>query len=332
MNKTVSVIIPVYNCQKYIRKCIESCLNQTYKNIEIIVVDDGSNDDTGTIIKDLASKYQSVKIIEQENAGVSNARNNGISASTGAYLLFLDADDFLEENSIEKLVMTRDGEDLVIGSYRQIKLFGIKNDMIEENRIIDMTDNTNDIYSIVSNIATAPWGKLYLSSIVSEYGIRFPIDIKFGEDEIFNIQYISHCKKIRFISDVIYNYNLQNNGAATRKFQNNIDKYFRRIIESFEMAYRANGNTDKFFEKQKIMYSDFFEKILRHYILSNNAPIEKLYSIYLSFKPYLLNQKYLSQEIVDSNSLIKTWKKQNTWFYTKECIKQQIFWIANIFH
>ena len=100
----ISVVVPVYNVEKYLRKCIDSIINQTYKNLEIILVDDGSPDKCGEICDEYAKKDNRVKVIHKKNAGVSSARNDGIDNATGEYIIFVDSDDWLEDNAIEIMV------------------------------------------------------------------------------------------------------------------------------------------------------------------------------------------------------------------------------------
>ena len=171
MNKKVSVIIPNYNAGKYILKCMDSVIKQTYKNIELIVIDDGSNDGSWSIIQEYAKRNENISILHQQNLNASIARNRGIEVATGEYLIFLDSDDILYQEAIEKMVskIERDQSDMVIGNFYITdkegnptrKCIFTDRDRIEENPIL------------LNKIAPNPSNKLYKSDFIKRYDIVF---------------------------------------------------------------------------------------------------------------------------------------------------------------
>ena len=222
MSKLVSVIIPVYNAEKYIGACIESLLNQTYKEIEIICVDDGSTDSSGSVCDYYAKKFLSVVVIHQENAGVSAARNKALSVARGEYFFFVDSDDSVPSNAIETLynkIKSYDA-DIVVGnamievSEKKHKLcFEISDDRLYHgNEIIN-----NATVSAFSSV----WGKFFAKNIIDN--VRFIEGKRINEDGFFVFQCLLKCKKIVQINDVVYDYLYHPGSASHSDFS---EKYY----------------------------------------------------------------------------------------------------------
>ncbi|WP_353948977.1 glycosyltransferase family 2 protein [Sporolactobacillus sp. Y61] len=213
MNKKplVSIIIPVYNAENYIKNCISSILNQSYKNFEVILIDDGSTDYSKRLCEEYAKKDARIKLYHQENSGPSTARNLGLHLATGKYIQFVDADDSLENDAIEKLkVAVKPDVQLVICGYR--KSSKTKNITEDVHPVISGTYRTEDFYKYFGVLykdlsIVFPWNKLYLKEIINQFEIRFNPELKLGEDLLFNLDYLKHCRKINMISnECLYNY------------------------------------------------------------------------------------------------------------------------------
>lgn len=204
-NKTVSVIIPVYNNQNYIKASVNSLLNQSYKNIEIIVVNDGSTDNTQKVLEENYSNVSTVKIINKENGGVSSARNRGIAEATGELIAFLDADDEYLPNAIENMVSEFDDDTGILTcSFNRIWIK--THSEIKNNAKISKTEFMDNLYSYYLNFNFV-WGNLYLADIIKRNNIRFNENMTFAEDYDFNLSFIKCCDKMLKISDtVVYNY------------------------------------------------------------------------------------------------------------------------------
>ena len=191
----VSIIVPVYKAEKYIHLCIDSLLAQTYKNIEVVLVDDGSPDNCGAICDEYAAKDSRVKVFHQQNRGVSAARNTGLAHINGEWITFVDADDKVTEDYIERL-MSKDG-DWIIGGYKDTKgnCCHINEDCyIGNDRLIQFSqEHLHNLYT--NNIA----GKLYRSSIISKNSLRFDTNVRFSEDFLFNLNFLSHCNSVALI-------------------------------------------------------------------------------------------------------------------------------------
>ncbi len=215
-NPLVSVIVPVYNSKKYIHKCLDSLLSQTYQNIEIICIDDESNDNSLEILRDYNNKYQNIKVFSQKNSGAAIARNYGIEQSTGEYLLFVDSDDYIENTAVEKLVknILSNKSDIVLFNSDEFNSDGHIRDRIyyKINPDLDynnFTFNYKDDLKLVLNTYLVCWSKFYKKSfLVSNY-------IKFSNKEIFNdvqihVETIFNAKKISYQPDILYHYRKEN--------------------------------------------------------------------------------------------------------------------------
>lgn len=218
MGNKVSIIIPVYNVEKYLKKCISSVQNQIYKNLEIILVDDGSKDNSATICDDFAKRDNRVKVIHKANGGVSSARNAGLDVACGEYVMFVDADDWISEDLCEKILSQNNDADLVIGGYTVMNKNGKQKYLLankEMNFPKDFGIEFDELFK--NNYINAPFSKVYKSHLIN--GQRFDTTIALGEDFLFNLKYISKCKRIATVNTSGYFYNCLNENAATKKFR-----------------------------------------------------------------------------------------------------------------
>ena len=200
--KDVSIIIPVYNTGKYLKECLDSVLNQDIKcSVEIIIVDDGSTDNSYEIIKGYR-KYDNVIIIKQDNRGFSGARNRGLDEATGKYIMFMDSDDILNDNAIQKLFDYAENynADIIMGSYSTFP---------EPDKTFKMTDTvfkTNNMSEKMKAIGFLP-GKLFKRKLFKK--IRLPLNLLF-EDTIVHLLILPLSNDVVFIPDIIFKYRMQN--------------------------------------------------------------------------------------------------------------------------
>ncbi len=213
-----SVIIPVFNVEKYLRACLDSVLNQSYSDWEAICVNDGSTDDSTAILNEYVKKDNRFRVVEQPNAGLSAARNNGMIHSTGDYVLFLDSDDWLEANALETLVGNLDGRDMVCFSgrrYLEIEDRYLPSDQLEERCYQSGIDyyNENTLkrrdFAFVCVVLRA-----YKRSFLIEKGLRFKEGI-FHEDNLFTPQVCFYAQRVRVINDCLYDYRVRGNSIST---------------------------------------------------------------------------------------------------------------------
>lgn len=208
----ISVIIPVYNSSTYLRKCLDSVVNQTLKDIEIIVINDGSTDDSKNIIEEYLCKYKNIIFIDQENKGIGKTRNIGIKKATGEYITFVDSDDYIKENMLEEYYKyaKKHNFDLVIGSY--IKKINNKEIIFENNKF--KTENVKTTPQILYLIEYGPWAKLYKREMLINNNIYFDEKRKY-EDMPFVSKALLKSKLIGQITEPYYYYIIHNNSETT---------------------------------------------------------------------------------------------------------------------
>ena len=191
----ISVIVPVYRVEEYLERCVKSILSQTYKNLEVILVDDGSPDQCPAICDACAEKDARVKVIHQENKGLSGARNAGINAASGEYLAFVDSDDYVSPHFIEELYQLLQDTGCAIG---QCRFSYVKGDGLVEEGVV-------------------AWNKLYRAELFKETGIRYP-EGRIHEDEATTYRLFHEAKKLAFLDRVLYGYYTENGGSITSVF------------------------------------------------------------------------------------------------------------------
>lgn len=232
MGPLISVIIPVYNVSKYLKQCLDSIINQTYKNLEIILVNDGSTDDSLTICEEYQRLDSRIIIVSQVNKGLAGARNTGIEKATGTYSTFVDSDDWLVENCLFELINKSNSHDLVCCSYnrvfsdfvkvRKLNLEGIFDAKHIQRRIVGLIETELNDPSQADSLVTA-WGKLYTTSILKHHNLKF-IDVKIigTEDALFNIQYLNFCKNVFITDEPLINYRKFNVTSLTSSYKEHL--------------------------------------------------------------------------------------------------------------
>lgn len=204
-NSKVSVIIPIYNVGTYLRDCLESVINQTYNNMEIICIDDGSTDDSGKICDEYAKKDSRIRVIHKENGGVSSARNTGLKASTGDYVTFIDSDDYVEPDYIQMLYQGMDNVDAVTCG-RRIMQNGVELDReYPQDRIYLTNQQIKEAYQAKKNLYRFFRNplKMYRRSVICD--LRFDESLTMGEDIVFNLYFLQRAKAVRTIAYCGYN-------------------------------------------------------------------------------------------------------------------------------
>lgn len=234
--KKISVIVPVYNTGKYIRKCIDSIVCQTYKEIEIIIVDDGSDKLTADICDELSEEDERIHIYHKENEGVSIARNYGMSMATGDYIGFVDSDDWIDSDMYMSLLVKiqETNADIVFCDARTIW----DNGKMEEDTFKDIPSFLSDKTEVLPpgtlcQLAGSAWRGLYKSSTLA--GVYFPNGLKFSEDRYFNLQAISKAKSIYYMKKAFYN-RFMRIGSCVNSYHDNgmsIIKNSYQMIDTF---------------------------------------------------------------------------------------------------
>lgn len=213
---TISVIVPIYNAEKYLHRCIDSILNQTFIDFELLLIDDGSTDNSSTICDEYTLKDDRVRVYHKENGGVSSARNLGLDNANGEWIAFVDSDDEVSELYLYNLISHAQNRkvDLVISYSVMQDLLGNRvKEKYPENLIEDdysLLFSCNDL-----NWHTSPWGKLFKSSLCKE--LRFVEGMHLGEDLVFLYTYILACNSIFVSNDTDYIYNFENQTSLTKR-------------------------------------------------------------------------------------------------------------------
>ncbi len=277
----LSVIIPVYKAENTIRRCLDSLLNQPHRDVEIIVINDGSPDSSGEICKEYAKKHPEIKYIEKENGGVSTARNMGLDRATGDYVIFVDSDDWVYDNffSVIEKALSEDDWDLL--QYSQNYTDGKE----EKPRIQEdfKSDNHNAIFQKIIDYMchkhiNKPIDKVYKRSIIEENHIRFHPDLCVGEDRTFNIVFSLNIKKWCVISDLIYWVSLENGESLSRQKRDNLDDQIRIAEEYlFDVIEKSSATTE---EKEMLIKAIHFDNMRAvytkaKYLHNNNVGLFK---------------------------------------------------------
>lgn len=213
----VSIIVPVYNVEKYIEKCLKSLISQSYKNIEIILIDDGSKDNSGKICDTYKRKDSRIKVIHKENAGVSEARNLGIQKATGRYLCFVDADDFVMNDYIEYMhqLIVKESSDIAVCT----KMFSNFNEEQSSDEMIEVLDGENAIIRILNyRMPIGVYSRIFKKDLIKDNGIKFLKDIYMGEGFNFNVACFQKAKKVIISNYKVYYYRRDNTTSATSDF------------------------------------------------------------------------------------------------------------------
>lgn len=223
----LSVIIPVYNAENYLKKCIESIRVQTYENIEIILIDDGSIDKSPQICDNYATIDKRIRVVHKKNGGVSSARNKGLEIANGEFIMFVDSDDWIKPDLCESLLNQADQVDFIVGGYTMIGKSGNQENLFIEE-IFNYPEQLGEKFDLLysKNFFNAPFSKVYKRNIIANQ--RFDTSVALGEDFLFNLEYVLKCKKIKASNTAGYNYNCLNEGAATKKLrENDVDQIIR---------------------------------------------------------------------------------------------------------
>lgn len=227
MDYLVSIIVPVYKVEKYIKRCVDSILEQSYTNFELILVDDGTPDNSGAICDSYQAKDQRVKVIHKENGGPSSARNEGLKISTGNYIMFVDSDDFISKECLSKLVSIANtyGSDLVIANYTVYRGEAAKSQIEPYSKIVRLSkkDVFSRLFEYKKPIFTA-WAKLYKASLIK--GKFFNEELHFAEDMEFFLNIVEDSKAIVFCDRAMYFYSQEGESLCRTRFNRN---YFLRI-------------------------------------------------------------------------------------------------------
>lgn len=302
----ISLIVAAYNIEQFITRCITSLINQTFENLEIIIVNDGSTDNTLHIIDELKKSNKNIKVINQENRGLIEARKTGFENSTGEYILFVDGDDWLERKAVEILYTN------AIKENADIVLFNAFNSYDDGTRTNFNTFNINSIDEIkkdilkalfLDNVLPVVWAKFIKRSFIIENNIKFPKDISYGEDLAFVSKLFMNKPSITLIDDKLYNY-FQRTGSISRSTSEKILEV-DKALSIIEDELKTKGIEADYKE-------EFNKLVYRHLLLSKILRIDERYShrkdVYDQYKRRKVNinkNKYIKEELKYGNKNLR---------------------------
>lgn len=328
MRELISIIIPVYNAEKYIGRCIESVLQQTYDELEILLIDDGSKDQSAKICDDYGKKDKRIKVVHKPNGGVSSARNEGIKVAKGTYVSFVDSDDWLEPNAIELLYynLRSTNADIVSAAYTIVA----KHESSPKSNCVRVYENNEIVLNVIDIIKSAHgsvWGKLFKRDTIMALELFFRTDIPMGEDSLFVVSYLQGCKKISFIKDSVYNYNRIVTYSATKKYYEKYGEYNKSIFEQLCKIIKEATIDKSDMEKCIAMVANRMCCLSVYYYMENcfvNKQLEIMLNNIVSYYHELLNELYYDGSADDLTSFdlfsliarkniplfLKMWKKE----------------------
>lgn len=275
----VSVIVPVYNVERYLGKCLQSCMDQTLDDIEIICVDDGSTDRSGEIAEEYAAMDSRIQVIHKENGGLSSARNVGVAASNGQWIMFLDSDDFLQTNACERVwIESNEGPtDLIIFGTNIFPAYPWP-DGWYESVLYTYTRRFNEFTpKVLFEMPGAKpfvWRQAYSRNLLEKTGVTFCEKVRYGEDLIYQMELFPMAQKFAFIEDRLYNYRWCRSdslmGLAGKDPNYKIDQH---IIMTKEVTqyWSENGLLEKYGREYIGWLLEFMIPDMRKYELENKA-------------------------------------------------------------
>lgn len=308
----ISVIVPIYNTEKkYLIQCINSIVEQDYKNIEVILVDDGSTNSAGEICDKYAEKDNRVRVIHQENQGVSVARNKGMDLATGKWIVFVDADDWLEKNNFSLVMKQIDGKEVDMVVWNLYMNYSTMQKIAENYHESFYTDSEKEISSIKlsllrtftiyngeKNITSLvyPVCHLYRKEIIKNKDVKFDPQFEQGEDKLFNYQYLSEIKTIMYLDLPLYHYRQHSLSVSHKFYEKHVDNTTRILKKYYEIEPKIQ--TDKEYKNTyniRVAYLAWW--LIRKYYLHKDSTVKqpmKEYKKMLKSTPYVESIKALN--------------------------------------
>lgn len=304
--KTISVVIPVYNVEKYLSECLDSVINQTYKNLQIILVDDGSTDSSGKICDEYAEKDARITVVHQSNAGAGAAKNTGLDLVKGEYFSIIDSDDYIELDMYEKMVnsLEKYNADIVQCLFRNVFV----NDSFD--RKYKIKGNYPKVLTSKSFLKeylydwkyAIFWNKLFKSSLLKE--IRFPVGRKI-DDEFFTYKLVCNAKKVVNIDNILYNYRMRktsvmNENNSDRLIYDRIDcfieryNYISNVYPSLKKNYNLKLYDDLLYFKDSAKDNGKILSLINNFSRKKSNGFDKLYQ-------KKMNKKLVFEELDKSN-------------------------------
>lgn len=318
----ISVIVPVYNAEKYLTQCVESILKQDFTDFELLLVDDGSKDNSSLICDEYAQKDQRVKVFHKENGGVSSARNVGLDKAQGEYIAFIDSDDYVDSNYFSILMGAT--ADLIITGYKTLGYaresgFG---SMKKEHSFQDYLCDEHQIPVCLASMLDdtsmrSPWIKLFKHNIIKERVIRFDQTLRMGEDAVFLQNYLLYCHSIAFRNGTPYHYRVISNEDSCFKYSLSSNEYLYTLCMALEVYKQLSQHfhftcQDYYNTTTKLMLLLYYRHITKEhfsfnkYINYKNTIKQQCPKVRFSDKLYILSYNLSQKKMFFLSYLILT--------------------------
>jgi len=268
MDDLISVIIPVYNAERTLERCIESVLAQSHKKLEVICIIDGANDESANILNWYAERDPRIKVIEQESKGPATARNAGLKLAAGDYIGFVDADDYVDPAMYKRLLKAIRNAELANCGHVSFFADGTEKIVSPGLRGTFEVKGADALGSLITFAPDYIWDKLFDANIIRENGIFFPDGRVYGEDTVFLVKYLSHVKKAVFAIEPLYFYNAHSEGSITNTISDKWYDIFENLKEIL-FYYRENLSQPAFDDIKPYLE----ELFIRYYDRRANAMI-----------------------------------------------------------
>lgn len=239
MEDLITVIVAVYKTEPYLRRCLDSIASQTYKNMEVLIIDDSSPDGAPGICDEYAGKYDFMQAFHKENGGVSSVRNMGIDMAKGKYICFIDSDDFLDKDYLKYLhaaIVKYDADVSVCGHYKEkspeefVKMADKKSEVLDNDEAMSRMFYNN-------NFGAYPWNKLFKKEIVDKYNIRYDLSLRMSQDLVWVTTYMKYCEKTAYIAKPLYYYAFNEQSVCRKiKSSGNFDRKNLVTLKAHEMT------------------------------------------------------------------------------------------------
>lgn len=316
----ISIILPIYNAEKTIGETLRSIREQDFEDYEVLLVDDGSRDQSRSICLDFADKDERFRCFFQNNSGVSVARNVGLTAARGQFVVFVDADDRLAPHGLSLLLDAQHRQEncLICGCYIMNKT---RNRQVRSNCVpaVYTKEKPEEFLEGLAKVPTAPWAKLYDKSLIDKHQISFPCGVPYGEDAVFLYHYMEHVQRFATISDIVYEYNFLDSGSAGRRFYKDYYAFMKIQYEARKKLCCKLGVPER---SEEMTY---FRRSIEHYIINepDRAKCEKDIGLCVASFPNCVSDanygSYASSG--DMLGLIRQWIRNNRRHYWVERLK-----------
>ena len=321
----LSVVVPIYNVEDYLAKCLDSIMNQTFSDFECIMVNDGTKDNSDKIALEYQNKDRRFRLLNKANGGLSDARNAGMEIAKGKYIYFADSDDFLELDLFEKCIAKLEAtdSDMVIFDVYQYYLKTNSKEIIrnkyDENKVYNLKDNKD----IICNILNAAWNKMYKRSLFTDNNIIYPFGCYY-EDLGTTYRLLLKCKKIAFVNEALYNYLVDRPGNITSAFNFNVYHVLDMVKITFDY-YKEMGVYDYYYEELKFLAGINILECLKK---TRNCDDQKMVEKYIDVCFFDINNNFPEFPKCKYQIL----RQKNDWIYAHKNVLKFYLRVRKLWH